>query len=60
VKKGSAQTPLRKDSKAVAPISKEMRQKLDAFHKGIGQAMVDNLNRNVMKESEADDNAAKK
>jgi hypothetical protein len=60
VKKKDDQTPITKGSKGAKPVSKEMRAKLDAFHKEIGKALVENLNRNVMKEAEADEKSAKK
>jgi hypothetical protein len=60
VKKEDDQTPPAKDSKAVEPISKEMQEKIDEWRKEIGKAMAENLNRNVLKESEAEDKAAKK
>jgi hypothetical protein len=59
VKKEDPLAPSTKNSQAGEPRSKEMQEKLDAFHKEIGKALVENLNRNVLKEAEAD-RAAKK
>jgi hypothetical protein len=41
------------DSKTTDPVDPEMRKRLNDFHKKIGQALVDALNRNVV-DSEAE------